>query len=189
MRIDIDYVRRSLLSRWSKDDMELLAEQVMECENLRDVYMLSKDNAPRVQFRSAWLLQKICEKELNRAEFFLDLLLDDFDRIENHSAFRSYAKIISMLLSHKTRGILSDTLTSILTKEKNTEKIIEGCFNYLLKENRIISVVVYCCDILLYYAKDNDWIREQLLIESDKMLVNGSAASVVCSRRLKMCLR
>ena len=166
--------------------MELLAEQIMECENLRDVYMLSKDNEPRVQFRSAWLLQKICEKDLNNAEFFLDLLLDE---IENHSAFRSYAKIISMLLSHKTRGILSDMLTSILTKEKNAEKIIEGCFNYLLKENRIISVVVYCCDILLYYAKDNDWIREQLLIESDKMLVKGGAASVVYSKRLKERLR
>lgn len=185
MGVDIDYLRKSLLDRWSKDDMDLLAEQIMECENLKDVYMLSKDTEPKLVFRSAWLLQKVCEKDLNRAETFLDLLLNDFDRIENHSAFRSYAKIISMLLSRKAMGTLSDSLIAILSDEKNVERIIEGCFNYIIKEKRIISVISHCCDILSYYAQDKDWIREQLLIESDKMLVNGSAASVVCSKRLK----
>lgn len=131
------------------------------------------------------VLQKVCEKDLNRVETFLDLLLNDFDRIENHSAFRIYAKIISMLLSRRAMGTLSDRLIAILSEEKNVERIIEGCFNYIIKEKRIISVISHCCDILSYYAKDKDWIREQLLIESDKMLVNGSAASVVCSRRLK----
>lgn len=52
----------------------------------------------KLSFHQAWQLEKLCTENLNYSVHFLSDLLENFDKIENHSARRSLCKIIALTL-------------------------------------------------------------------------------------------
>ncbi len=105
----------------------------------------------KFSFHQAWQLEKLCTENPNYSVHFLSDLLENFDKIENHSARRSFTKIFARLLKNKAK--LSNEILAIIDN-CNKEKIIETCFVYLLDKKTQVSLLMWLVEILLYYSKE-----------------------------------
>ena len=104
----------------------------------------------KLSFHQAWQLEKSCTENLNYSVHFLSDLLENFDKIENHSARRSLCKIIALTLKNKSK--LSNEISEIIDN-CNKEKLIETCFIHLLNEKTQVSLLMWLVEILLYYSQ------------------------------------
>ncbi|MED9961619.1 MAG: hypothetical protein U0J38_00540 [Bacteroidales bacterium] len=136
----------------------------------------------KLSFHQAWQLEKLCTENLNYSVHFLSDLLENFDKIENHSARRSFAKIFARLLKNKAK--LSNEILAIIDN-CNKEKLIETCFIHLLNEKTQVSLLMWLVEILLYYSKEFDWIKQELIFFSQELQINATPAKLQIIKRIK----
>ena len=136
----------------------------------------------KLSFHQAWQLEKLCTENLNYSVHFLSDLLENFDKIENHSARRSLCKIIALTLKNKAK--LSNEILEIIDN-CNKEKIIETCFVYLLDKKTQVSLLMWLVEILLYYSKEFDWIKQELIFFSQELQINATPAKLQIIKRIK----
>lgn len=140
----------------------------------------------KLSFHQAWQLEKLCTENLNYSVHFLSDLLENFDKIENHSARRSLCKIIALILKNKSK--LSNEISEIIDN-CNKEKLIETCFVYLLDKKTQVSLLMWLVEILLYYSKEFDWIKQELIFFSQELQINATPAKLQIIKRIKKALR
>ncbi len=165
--------------------LNILNNLIKEIESERDVeliYSLSKSENKKVEFHCAWLLEKLCTKDPWFSVHFLSDLLNDFNKISNHSALREFSKIIAMLLNNKAK--LPKEISEIIDNS-NKEKIIETCFNHIINKKTPISLNIWLVDILLYYSQEEDWIKEELNYFAQSLQIQSSPAKLQCIKRIK----
>ena len=136
----------------------------------------------KLSFHQAWQLEKSCTENLNYSVHFLSDLLENFDKIENHSARRSLCKIIALTLKNKSK--LSNEISEIIDN-CNKEKLIETCFVYLLDKKTQVSLLMWLVEILLYYSKEFDWIKQELIFFSQELQINATPAKLQIIKRIK----
>lgn len=136
----------------------------------------------KLSFHQAWQLEKLCTENLNYSVHFLSDLLENFDKIENHSARRSLCKIIALTLKNKSK--LSNEISEIIDN-CNKEKLIETCFVYLLDKKTQVSLLMWLVEILLYYSKEFDWIKQELIFFSQELQINATPAKLQIIKRIK----
>lgn len=165
--------------------IKVLNNLIKEIESENDIeliYSLSKSENKKIEFHSAWLLEKLCTKDLEFSVHFLSDLLNNFDKINNQSALRSFSKIIAMLLTSKAK--LSTEISKII-ETCNKEKIIETCFSYIINKKTPISLNQWLVDILLYYSQEQDWIKEELNYFAQSLQIQSTPAKLQCAKRIK----
>jgi predicted transcriptional regulator len=136
----------------------------------------------KFSFHQAWQLEKLCTENPNYSVHFLSDLLENFDKIENHSARRSFTKIFARLLKNKAK--LSNEILAIIDN-CNKEKIIETCFVYLLDKKTQVSLLMWLVEILLYYSKEEAWIKQELIFFSQDLQINATPAKLQIIKRIK----
>ncbi len=168
--------------------LKVLNNLIKEIENESDIeliYSLSKSENKKIEFHSAWLLEKLCTEDLEFSVHFLMDLLNNFDKINNQSALRSFSKIIAMILNNKAK--LSGKISKIIDS-CNKEKIIETCFSYIINKTTPISLNQWLVDILLYYSQEQDWIKEELNLFAQSLQIQSTPAKLQCAKRIKKIL-
>ena len=136
----------------------------------------------KFSFHQAWQLEKLCTENPNYSVHFLSDLLENFDKIENHSARRSLCKIFARLLKNKAK--LSNEILAIIDN-CNKEKIIETCFVYLLDKKTQVSLLMWLVEILLYYSQEEEWIKQELIFFSQELQINATPAKLQIIKRIK----
>lgn len=136
----------------------------------------------KLSFHQAWQLEKLCTENLNYSVHFLSDLLENFDKIENHSTRRSLCKIIALTLKNKSK--LSNEISEIIDN-CNKEKLIETCFIHLLNEKTQVSLLMWLVEILLYYSQEEEWIKQELIFFAQSLQINASPAKLQIIKRIK----
>lgn len=152
------------------------------------LYELSMERNDKAGFHAAWILEKLCEKTPDYAEFLLEDLARDFDKIRNQSSMRAYAKLLSRLLRQQKRGKLSETLSTILLSI-NPDKQIETCFAFLINPKVRISVKQMCCELLLFYKEKETWIKEELQEFAANLALQNTPAAQSYRKKLLKALK
>ncbi len=70
--------------------IKVLNNLIKEIESESDIeliYSLSKTENKKIEFHSAWLLEKLCTKDLEFSVHFLSDLLNNFDKIKISPTF------------------------------------------------------------------------------------------------------
>ena len=65
------------------------------------------------------------------------------------------------------------------------EKIIETCFVYLLDKKTQVSLLMWLVEILLYYSKEEAWIKQELIFFSQDLKINATPAKLQIIKRIK----
>lgn len=136
----------------------------------------------KLSFHQAWQLEKLCTENLNYSVHSLSDLLENFDKIENHSARHSLCKIIALTLKNKSK--LSNEISEIIDN-CNKEKLIETCFIHLLNEKTQVSLLMWLVEILLYYSQEEDWIKEELNYFAQSLQIQSTPAKLQCAKKIK----
>lgn len=147
------------------------------------LYELSMERNDKASFHAAWILEKLCEKTPDYAEFLVEDLARDFDKIRNQSSMRAYAKLLSRLLRQQKRGILHETLSTMLLSI-NPDKLIEACFSFIINPNVRISVKQMCCELMLFYKGKEGWIKNELHEFAAQLALQSTPAAQSYRRKL-----
>lgn len=152
------------------------------------LYELSMERNDKTGFHAAWILEKLCEKTPDYAEFLMEDLARDFGKNRNQSSMRAYAKLLSRLLRQQKRGKLSETL-SIMLISANPDKQIEACFAFLINPKVRISVKQMCCELLLFYKEKETWIKEELQAFAENLTLQNTPAAQSYRKKLLKTLK
>ena len=180
--IDKQYLTDALNKTIGLNVLNNLIKEIESESDIELIYSLSKNENNKIAFHSAWLLEKLCTKNLEFSVHFLSDLLNDFDKISNHSTLRSFSKIIAMLLNNKAK--LSGEISKIIDS-CNKEKIIETCFSFIINKKTPISLNQWLVNILLYYSQEQDWIKEELNYFAQSLQIQSTPAKLQCAKRIK----
>lgn len=142
-----------------KDDVLNLAEIFLNQTNGVEILVEFTSNSDSVlAFHAAWVLEHVLidnPKLLNK--WFIPVV-SRIPKTINTSVQRHFAKITKCSLES---GITNDLISS--QKFGNEiESLIETCFEWLLNEKTPIAVKAHCMDILMHFAPNNPWIKEEL---------------------------
>lgn len=125
------------------------------------LYKISEERKDKVGFHAAWILEKLCGKEPAYALFFIENLINDFNKFSNKSTIRQYAKLLAKLLKLKNKNRLFEDLNKVLDNS-DANHVIEACFEQIIDSETQFSVKQMCCEVLLHYKEKEEWIKEEL---------------------------
>ncbi len=173
------------------------------------LYSIAIERTDRVGFRSAWVLEKLCEKTPDYAQELVERLVADFRRIENPSTLRVLTKLLGRYLKQRNnfskrrfpqpKGCFGETKQpfdnckeSTDLSKWNIEKIspvIERCFEALIDPEMQFSVKQMCCELLLLFKDREEWIKEELQAWCDGLVTLQLPAATAYRRRLSKSLQ
>jgi len=142
-----------------KDDVlnlaEIFSNQTNGVETLVE-FTTSSDSV--LAFHAAWVLEHVVIDNPKLLKKWFIPVVSRMPKTRNTSVQRHFAKIAKCTLES---GIANDLISS-KKYGKEIESLIEVCFEWLLNEKTPIAVKAYCMDILMYFAPNNPWIKEEL---------------------------
>lgn len=147
------------------------------------LYEVSMERTDKTGFHAAWILEKLCERIPDYAELFIEELVGNFTEIQNQSSMRAYAKLLSRLLRQQKRGVLHETLSTMLLSI-NPDKLIEACFSFIINPNVRISVKQMCCELMLFYKEKEGWIKNELHEFAAQLALQSTPAAQSYRRKL-----
>lgn len=111
--------------------------------------------------RAAWLIEFVARDNLEFLIPYLDRITSEMHKVHLDSAVRPMAKICECLIeayySKKDNSIKS------ALKPNHKEKIIESCFDWLIKDEKI-APKAYAMNSLYLLGTEYDWIHPELLL-------------------------
>lgn len=126
---------------------------------------------PALAFRAAWLLEYIASHHPDRflavAGTFLGRLSDQ----KNLSCQRHFTNILRVLTYPKAPKPYQEVLLS-----SNREQLVETVFNWFIDPQTPVAVQANCMDVLLNMSGEFGWIRDELKLQIEFLLRDGSAA-------------
>ena len=168
-----------------REDINRMIEAVEdERLSIEDVFSVALENKTKAGFHAAWVLEKLCEKNPIYALYFVDELCEKFDLICNQSSMREFAKLLAGLLSKADKGRIDRELA---TKLQNLpkDKIIQGCFEFIIDKKVINSTKQNCCELLLFCIEKEDWIKDELQAYCDSLQLRCEPSSRAYRKRLQ----
>ena len=154
-----------------------------ECFPISILYNISFTEKQNIGFHAAWTIEKMYEKDIKVIDLIIEDILNDYNKIPNYACARHYGRMVAYALKLNSKGKASQTIQRAI-KESDSEIIIEGAFKWLIEKNTPIGTKVWQIDILTYYTGQYSWVREELISIGEKLLINGSPASINYGKRL-----
>jgi len=127
----------------------------------------------KISPRAAWVLEFMCKENLEALIPYLDTFTENMGRVHLDSAERPVAKIceyIAIAYYGKTPSKLKEALLP-----KHREKIIEACFDWLIKDAKV-AAKAYSMNTLFLFGKDYDWVHPELITILQRDFASQSAA-------------
>lgn len=115
--------------------------------------------------RAAWMLEFVARDNLNVLIPYLDTFTNEMHKVCLDSAVRPVAKICECLV--EAYYIKKDNDVKQALNSNHKEKIIESCFDWLIK-NEKIAPKAYSMNSLYLLGSEYDWIHPELLLILEK---------------------
>lgn len=127
-------------------------------EYLNELTSLALDIQYKNHYKGVWILEMIAEKQIQLLSPHINAICTAFPKIKNDSAIRGMSRVAFFL----------GTTTQLTLTEKQEEKIIEICLDWLIRDERV-APKVYAMKTLDFLSKKHTWIKEELhtIIEKD----------------------
>lgn len=126
---------------------------------------------PQLAFRAAWLLEYIAVHSPERFVLIMSAFLARLANQKNPSCQRHFTNILIRLTHPKAPVPYQRTLLST-----NREQLVETVFNWFIDPRTPVAVQANCMDILLNMSGEFEWIRDELKLQIEFLLRDGSAA-------------
>lgn len=181
-----DYLIRELLSDLSSVGLNSIADRIIqEAIPLELLLELNFHPDRRISFRSAWVMEKIAYRDITLIAPVFPQILERYNTIHNPSLARHYNKILLLVLEKKTKNTLPQELYTIL-ENADSEKIIEGCFKWILIPKCPVAALVWSIEILMYHIESHPWLKEELPPIIQKLSLNTTPGQKnYCSKAYK----
>ena len=131
--------------------------------------------------RAAWLLEFVSKESIETLLPHLDVLLTNMHKIHLDSAVRPMAKICERLI--ETYYSKKDTRVKTTLKAEHKEKIIECCFDWMIKDEKI-APKAYSMHTLYLLGQDYDWIHPELVMILERDYQTQSAGFKARARHI-----
>ena len=152
------YLIKELLSDLSSVGLNSIADRIIqEALPLEDLLELNFHSDRRISFRSAWVMEKIAYRDITLIAPVFSQILERYNTLHNPSLARHYNKILLLVFEMKTKNTLPQELNTIL-ENADREKIIEGCFKWILMPKCPVAALVWSIEILMYHLESHPWL-------------------------------
>lgn len=184
------YLIKELLSDLSSVGLNSIADRIIqEALPLEDLLELNFHSDRRISFRSAWVMEKIAYRDINLITPVFPQILERYNTLHNPSLARHYNKILLLVFEMKTKNTLPQELNAIL-ENADREKIIEGCFKWILMPKCPVAALVWSIEILMYHTESHPWLKEELPPIIQKLSLNTTPGQKnYCSKAYKRLMK
>lgn len=184
------YLIKELLSDLSSVGLNSIADRIIqEALPLEDLLELNFHSDRRISFRSAWVMEKIAYRDINLITPVLPQILERYNTLHNPSLARHYNKILLLVFEMKVNNTLPLELITIL-ENADREKIIEGCFKWILMPKCPVAALVWSIEILMYHIESHPWLKEELPPIIQKLSLNTTPGQKnYCSKAYKRLMK
>lgn len=124
-----------------------------------------------IAFRAAWLLEYIASHHPGRFLAVVDTFLSRLSNQKNLSCQRHFTNILRVLTHPKAPKLYRDVLLSA-----DREQLVETVFNWFIDTQTPVAVQANCMDILLNMSGEFNWVRDELKLQIEFLLRDGSPA-------------
>jgi len=185
-----DYLIRELLSDLSSVGLNSIADRIIqEVIPLEDLLELNFHSDRRISFRSAWVMEKIAYRDITLIAPVFPQILERYNTLHNPSLARHYNKILLLVFEMKVNNTLPQELITIL-ENADREKIIEGCFKWILMPKCPVAALVWSIEILMYHIESHPWLKEELPPIIQKLSLNTTSGQKnYCSKAYKRLMK
>ena len=139
------------LKAYRKDREELRDAALENPLYFKEVINLAFDLSNKSHYKACWVLELICEKQLEAIFPYLDRYCDTLSLYNNESAIRPIAKIMVFLI-HNYHKKLS---------ESQIQQFIETSFDWLISDTKV-AAKAYAMEVLFELGKHHQWIHQEL---------------------------
>lgn len=139
------------LKAYRKDREDLRDAALENPLYLEEVIQLAFAPTDPNHHKACWVLELICEKQLEVIYPYIEQLCNTLSLYTNESAIRPIAKVM-VFLTHQYREKLS---------ESQRQKLIETSFDWLISDTKV-AAKAYAMEILFELGKYYDWIHPEL---------------------------
>lgn len=139
------------LKAYRKDREELRDAALQNPLYFEEVICLAFTTSNKDHYKACWVLELICEKQLDTILPYLDQFCDTLRLYQNESAIRPIAKIMVFLTTRYKEKL----------SEIHIQKFIETSFDWLISDTKV-AAKAYAMEILFELGKHHDWIHSEL---------------------------
>ena len=184
------YLIKELLSDLSSVGLNSIADRIIqEAIPLEDLLELNFHSDRRISFRSAWVMEKIAYRDITLIAPVFPQILERYNTLHNPSLARHYNKILLLVFEMKVNNTLPQELIKIL-ENADREKIIEGCFKWILMPKCPVAALVWSIEILMYHIESHPWLKEELPPIIQKLSLNTTPGQKnYCSKAYKRLMK
>lgn len=126
---------------------------------------------PKLAFRAAWLLEYIATHHPDRFIIVASNFLTRLPTQKNPSCQRHFTNILRRLTHPRALRTYQDALLST-----DREQLVETIFNWFIDPRTPVAVQANCMDVLFQLSHEFTWIREELKLQVEFLLRDGSPA-------------
>lgn len=129
---------------------------------LEVVFLGNRKKSPR----ASWILEHVYKDNPKLLFPYIDYFFENLKTLHIDSATRPCVKIVELLIESYYKK--KDAVIIQLISMHHKEQIIEACFDWLIREEKV-AVKVYSMNALFYLGMEFDWIHSELktIIERD----------------------
>ena len=142
-------------------------------EYIAELVTLAFKTTSKIHIKAAWILELVCEKQLNLLIPNLDYFTKNLKIVNHESTKRSLSKICNFLAIAYTSKKDPDFKNFIETTHINT--IIETGFDWMI-DNSKVATKAYTMNALFLFGKKYDWVHTELKLLLEQQITTESAA-------------
>ncbi len=173
---ELNYVNHSREKR--QYYANLVIDNPMLISKLLEILFMVDD---KISPRAAWVLEFMCSKNIASIVPYLDEFTEKINTVHLDSAVRPVAKICELLIAAYTSK--DDNKVKQSLKSNHKERIIETCFDYMIKEEKV-APKAYAMSTLFLLGKEYDWIHPELALILERDFHLQSAAFKARARHI-----
>ncbi len=161
--------------------VELAEEVAQGYHSINELFETCFHSDPQIAFRASWILETLCLLHPSAISPISNVFLMRFAEQKNLSSLRHFTRVLMEMLDKKATPEMQ-----LAVQKADQEAIIEALFDLLIDPKTPVAVLANCVDAALCFAKNNDWVKEELLIQIQILMDRGSPAlNSRCKRALK----
>lgn len=125
-------------------------------------------------YKAIWIMELLAERNPNLLQPYIETICEKASQYHHESAIRGLSRVVYFM----------STATSILLTENQKEKLIEIGLDWLIDDNIKVAPKAYAMYTLLHFAKEYEWIKEELRNSIDKNFHQQSAGYKAAARNV-----
>lgn len=140
---------------------------------LPDLIAFGTDLSNKNQYKAIWIIEMLAETHIGLLVPYLDSICKTMPHYKHESAIRGMSRTARFLATSKV----------ISLTESQKEKLIETCLDWLIGDAKV-APKAFAMYALAEFAKEQDWIKEELQNVINKDFAHQSAGYKAAAREV-----